>query len=217
MTQQEFLRIRAITPEVILSFPHLFEPQTPPNSNTPKYSAALVFPPGTDVSELKKAAIKVGKSRWKGYVDGAKKGRYHWPFRDDAEDIAEKGYAEGSIFFNASSKKRPGVVSIVPDPATGKPMVIDDPERIYPGIIARVSVTFYTFDVNGNKGVGVGLNNVQIIRDGERLDGRLDPSDEFEADPDAVADLSDLEDTEDSEFADDGEVADDEDDLSDLM
>jgi hypothetical protein len=216
MAQQEFLRKRVITPEVILSYPHLFEPQTPPNSTKAKYSTAIVVPAGVDISDLKKTALEVGQSRWKNFPDGVRKGKFHWPFRDDAEDIEEKGYPEGSQFFNASSKKRPGVVSVVPDPATGKPMLVDDPERIYPGIIARVSVTFYTFDVSGNKGVGVGLNNVQIIRDGERLDGRLDPSDEFEADPNAVADLSDLEDETDG-GSDDGEVADDGDDLTDLM
>ncbi len=180
MAQQEFLRKRIITPEVILSYPHLFEPQTPPGSTVAKYSAAIIFPAGTDLKEMKKLALEVGQSRWKKFADRVRKGQLNWPFRDEAEDIAEKGYPEGSTFFNASSKKRPGLVSIVPDPATGKPMVIDDPEQAYPGVIARVSVTFYTYDVSGNKGVGVGLNNVQIVRDGERLDSRLDQSDEFE-------------------------------------
>lgn len=192
MAQQELLRKRVITPEAVLSYPHVFEPQQF-EDGPPKYSTALVFPEGTDLSEMKKAALEVGRSRWKDFADGVRRGRYHWPFRDDPADVAEKGYPEGSTFLNASSKKRPGVVSIIPDPATGKPMVVDDPERVYPGVFARASVTFFTFEVKGNRGVGVGLNNLQIIRDGPRLDGRVDPTDEFEADPDAVPDLSDLE------------------------
>lgn len=217
MADTDIVRRRVITPEVILSYPHLFEPQAPPNTDSePKYSAALVFPEGRGVDgesikAMQQAALEVGQARFgDGFADGVRKGKFHWPFNSDEETVAEKGYArfgEGTIFVNANSKQRPGVVSIVPDPNTGKPMVIEDEEKVYPGVIARVSVTFYPFSVSGNKGVGVGLNNVQIVRDGERLDSRLDPTDEFEADPEAVADLSDLEE----------DATDEGDDLSDLM
>jgi len=208
----EQIKRRVITPECMLSYPHLYEPTRYDEKAALKYSVAAVFLPGTDLTEMKKAIVEVGGARWKDFVAGVKSGKYHFPFHSDPEMIAGKGYPEGAVYFNASSDGQPGVVTLVPDPATGKPMTAE-PSQVYPGVIARLSVTFYTFpagDRKGNRGVGVGLNNVQIIRDGERLDGRMAPADEFDADPDAVADLSDLEPTE----ADDGG---DDELLSDLM
>ena len=192
----ERLKIRMITPEGMLSYPHLFEPTQYDEKAPMKHSTVFVFMPGTKLTEIKKAVIEVGKARWSDYVEGVKSGKYHFPLHG-GEKATEKGYPEGSVFFNASSDGAPGVVTLVPDPETGKPMFAD-PKQVYPGVIARLSVTFYTFpagEKKGNRGVGVGLNNVQIIRDGERLDGRVSPVDEFDADPNAVADLSDLEPT----------------------
>ena len=42
---------------------------------------------------------------------------------------------------------------------------------MYSGCYGRASINFYPYSVNGNKGVGVGLNNVQKLTDGERLGG----------------------------------------------
>jgi len=212
---EERLKRRIITPECMLSYPHLYEPTQFDEKAAFKYSTAAVFLPGTDITEMQRAVIEVGKARWPDYVEGVKSGKYHFPFHG-GEKATEKGYPEGSVFFNASSDAPPGVVTLIPDPETGKPMFAD-PKQVYPGVIARLSVTFYTFPAGerkGNRGVGVGLNNVQIIRDGERLDGRMNPTDEFSADPNAVADLSDLEPVETPAGADDDG---DDDLLSDLM
>lgn len=52
------------------------------------------------------------------------------------------------------------------------------PER-YSGCYARVSLNFYAFNSNGNKGVACGLGNIQKIRDGESLGGRSSATDDF--------------------------------------
>lgn len=177
---------RVITPEAIISYPTLFEPRASEEGKQPKYSCALIFPEGTDLTELKAAAKEAAVEKF-----GAKLPKnLRMPFRDDGE---EKGYPEGSIFFNARGTRKPGVVAAYADPRTGKPAVIDDPEAVYPGQIVRASVTAYGYDVSGNRGVAFGLNNVQILRDGERLDGGRSATDEFEATAPAP-DLSDLED-----------------------
>ena len=44
---------------------------------------------------------------------------------------------------------------------------------------ARVSLSFYAFNVNGNRGVACGLGNVQKIKDGERFGGKSSASDDF--------------------------------------
>ena len=50
----------------------------------------------------------------------------------------------------------------------------------------------FSYDINGSRGVSFALQNVQKLRDGERIDGRLRPEDEFDAIQDRGADLEDL-------------------------
>jgi hypothetical protein len=41
-------------------------------------------------------------------------------------------------------------------------------------------VRFFGYDQAGNKGVGCGLNNIQKLKDGERLDGTVSAEAAFE-------------------------------------
>lgn len=171
---------KIITPEFIASYPVLFEPKADDRGEL-FYSVALVFPAGTDLEALKADAMAVGKAKWGAkYVPGPS---FHFPFRTDAE---AKGYPEGSTFFSAKTKSKPGIVSRYAGP-DGKPQVITDPEAIYPGVILRASIRFYAFESDKKKGVGVQLNNLQKVRDGERMDGRMKAEDEFDADGEAPA------------------------------
>jgi len=51
--------------------------------------------------------------------------------------------------------------------------------EIYSGVYARVSLSFYAFNSNGNRGIACGLGNIQKVRDGEPLGGRTNAADEF--------------------------------------
>jgi hypothetical protein len=202
---------RLILRNAILSYPNLFTPRAA--SNEPgakaKYGAAFVFADPTELADFKRAAIQVAQERWGDKLAGAKLRaldtqhgaaiflvsstvRVRMPWNDSAEVVAAKGYPEGSAFVNARSDSKPGVVSIVPDPNTGKPSQITDESRIYPGVIVNVSGDLYGYAKSGNNGVAFGLGNVQVVRDGDRLDSRRNAADEFTADAGAVADLSDL-------------------------
>lgn len=182
---------KVITPEAIISYPHIFEPQTPPGASEPVYSCALVFLDDVDISEMKTAVTAVAKEKWGDRTkDLIKSGKIRLPFREDG---AEKGYPEGSTFVNVKSKQRPGVVSIYAG-ANGKAAEITDPKEIYPGAVVKASLRPYAYSVNGNNGVAFSLGNLQKIRDGERMDGRLSAADEFTAEPRPTADLSDLDD-----------------------
>ena len=66
------------------------------------------------------------------------------------------------LFLNANSNTKPGIV----DKDLNE---ILDPEEVYSGCWGRASINFFAYDSNGNRGVGVGLNNIQKLRDGERL------------------------------------------------
>jgi hypothetical protein len=178
-----------ITPKGRLSYPHLFEPQLPPNGKEAVYSCTLVFEDGTDLSALEKLADEAGTEKFGAKYAALKKSReFRMPFRTDGE---AKGYPEGSTFINIKSKNAPGIVSIYPG-EDGKPAKITDPSQVYAGCFARASVRAYGYDTAGNKGIAFALNNVQKLADGDRLDGRIRAEDEFEADANASADLNDL-------------------------
>lgn len=222
---------RVILRDAILSYPNLFTPRAA--SNDPdakaKYSAAFIFPDPDALKEFKKQAIKTAQDRWGDKLKGAKlttletqhgpaiflvagATRLRMPWNDNPGTVASKGYPEGSVFINARSDSKPGIVSIVPGP-DGKPAPVTDESKVYPGVIVNVSVDLYAYGKSGNNGVAAGLGNVQVVRDGDRLDNRVNAKDEFDADADAVADLSDLT-GEGDEVA---VGADDSDDLSDLI
>ena len=196
-----------VTPEAILSYPHIWEPDAFEPGDVPKYSAALIFTKDTDIEALQKAVLAVAKEKFGKKAAGLiRSGKLGLPFRDDPEDIEEKGYPEGSTFFNARSKNKPGVVSIFND-GNGKPSIITDEDEIYPGVIVKAALSVFYYKVKGNAGIAFGLNHIQKIRDGERIDGRVSVEDSFDVDPDAGVSLSDLEDVDvepDEEDGDDG-------------
>lgn len=206
---------RVRLPEAILSFPKVYTPEAFAEGDKAKYSATFVFPPGSDLKGLKAAAVEVGREAFGSKFDEmVKKGKLHWPFRDpDDDENATRGYPEGSTFIRARSERQPGIVSIYPGP-DGKPLPITDEDQIYAGVIVNATVDVYAFKGQLNSGITFGLGNIQKVRDGERLDGRLPASAEFEADASAAANLDDLDS--------DAPVAvaagvDDGDDLSDLL
>jgi hypothetical protein len=79
------------------------------------------------------------------------------------------------MFVNANSTTPPQVVDADLQP-------ILDASEVYSGCYARVSVSFYAFNTNGNKGIACGLGNIQKLRDGEPLGGnRISAEDDFGA------------------------------------
>jgi hypothetical protein len=181
---------KLISPEAMLSYPALFEPKTTPSGDL-KYGCALVFPEGSDLSALKNAALAALEERWGSKAkDMLQRKQLKWPFRDGAEKDTQ-GYGPGTTFINVTSKQQPGVVDRYAGP-DGKPRPITDPSEIYPGCFVRASLRPFTYDTNGSKGVSFGLQNLQKLRDGERIDGRMRPEDEFEAIETGAADLDDL-------------------------
>lgn len=49
------------------------------------------------------------------------------------------------------------------------------------GDYCNVSVNFYGFNANGNRGVAAGLGNIQLVKRGDRLAGKASASSDFEA------------------------------------
>ncbi len=183
-----------VTPKAVLSYPHLDKPQAPQKpTDKPKYSAALVFAPGTDLAALQAAVMAAGEERWPGkFAEMVRVQAARSPFRKDAE---AKGYPAGSVFLNVRTEQKPGVVYLHAG-SDGKPARVPDEkirEELYPGCFVRAQVRAFAYDSNGNKGVSFALNNIQKLGDGERLDNRQAAEDAFEADLNAApADLAGL-------------------------
>jgi len=183
---------KVITPEAILSYPHLLKPQADKDNpaKKAKYSCSLVFLAGTDLTELRKAVIAAATEKFGAtYKVGGKsvpieealaKGALKSPFRTDG---AAKGYPEGSIFLNVRTEQKPGIVFAWAG-EDGKPKKMSDEdiaEQMYPGCKVRASLAAFGYDTSGNKGVSFALQNLQKLGEGERLDGRASAEEEFDA------------------------------------
>ena len=55
-----------------------------------------------------------------------------------------------------------------------------DQSEVYSGCYGKISVTFYGYNSNGNRGIAAGLGNIQKLRDGESLGGRTSAADDFQ-------------------------------------
>lgn len=141
----------------------------------PKYSVSAIIPKSdTENIEKIKAAIEQAKkdslSKWGGKIPANLK----LPLRDgDIDRLEDEAYAD-SYFFNANSRQAPQVVDKNVQP-------ILDQSEVYSGCYGRISVNFYGFNNNGNRGIAAGLGNIQKLKDGEPLGGRTNAEDDFEA------------------------------------
>lgn len=166
---------KVITGKVRLSFANIWEPKSINGGDT-KYSSSILIPKADKTTMKKiKAAVEAAKELGKNEKWGGKIPKnIHTPVRDGDDEADEKGEAyEGHYFLNASSKNKPGIVD------RNREEIIDTTE-VYSGCYVRVSISFYPFDTNGNKGVAVGLNNIQKWEDGDFLGGRSRAEDDFD-------------------------------------
>lgn len=159
---------KVITPEFRASYVRVFEPAEQPNGDM-AYSVQMIFPKNTDLSEMRAAAEA---AMTKQFGEKSKWPKNYWnPFRDGDKDRDAPEY-ENSIFILAKTKNQPGVVDENVQP-------IMSADEFYSGCYARASVVFYAFDKGGNRGLGVGLNNLMKTRDGDRLDGKRSAEEDF--------------------------------------
>lgn len=188
---------KVITALAILSYPwlHAKQKQRDDSTSQPKFSATLLFTPALlalpgeaeRFKAMKVALAIAGEEKFPGKFATLVKGeKFGKSFRSDWE---AKNYPENTIFLNARSDQQPGLVY-----ADLTKVSQEDIQKVfYAGAIVRASLTAYGYDRSGNKGVTFGLNNMQKIRDGERLDNRAAAEDEFTADlSQAPADMSNI-------------------------
>lgn len=176
-------RIEVTTRKVRLNFPHLFEPHSFDDKQDPKYSAVIMLPK-TDTGTKKLIEEAIEKAIEKGIQEkwgGKRPKNIDVAFTDyDAQGLEpdDEGYYEpykGHYIFNAKSNAQwpPVVVSLNPN------IPITDQSEIYSGVYARVNLSFFPYSYGKKTGVGIALNMVQKLADGEPLSGKRDASDVF--------------------------------------
>lgn len=188
-----------LTPRGRLLYPSLFKPRAMKGETDPKkakYQATLLFPAGCNFDAIRAAVKEIVEENVPAKARATTKLRL--PFLKTADQPRLVDYAEAfpdMLRFNATN--RPDVVT-----PKGDRSITEDEEadEVYGGRWARVSCRAFWYDTTGNKGVSLGLQNVQLLLgpDGEpgepMAGGRVRGTAEFEAvSDDAVKSLLDDE------------------------
>ena len=164
---------KVVTGVVRLSYANIWQPKSI-NGGAEKYSCSIIIPKDDKatidaINAAIDAAIKEGAHKFGGKVPP--RGALKLPLRDGDTERDDEAY-RGAFFVNANSTTQPEVVDKHVRP-------IIDHSEIYSGVYARVSLSFYAFNSNGNRGVACGLGNIQKVCDGEPLGGRTSAAAEF--------------------------------------
>lgn len=181
---------KVIVPNARLSFVNLLEPKAY-EGQEPKYSV-MVLINKTDTKTLAKIekAIDVAYAQGveSGKLKGIKRDRLKTTLRDADEefDIADNPEFKNHMFINLSSKNRPGIINQFKQKT-------ENPEEVYSGVYANISMNFYPYNVTGNKGVSAGLNNVMVLGHGDYLGGRASAESDFaDFEAEEAEDLNDI-------------------------
>lgn len=173
---------KVLTGEVRLSYAHLSQPYANPNqpNSEPKYSVTLLIPK-TDVSTYndiissRDAAYEAAvQNDWKGLRPQLRSLLIYDGDGTRADGSPFGPECAGCWVITASTKRKPQVVDI------SNVNVELAPQDVYSGMYARVTLNFFAFNSNGNKGVGCGLGNVMKTRDGEPLAAGATAAQDFE-------------------------------------
>jgi hypothetical protein len=171
MSKKKRTSIKILTPTFRASFANVWTPKPINNSVKLYYSVAMLFDAKAQATpEFKK--LRAGIQQIIKDDFGGKTPPRFWNPLQKGDEKDYEGY-KGMIFINAKSEIKPGVVG--PDTQD-----ILDPNDFYSGCFARATISLFPFNTAGNVGVGVGLQNLQKLKDGEPLSGRTKASDDFE-------------------------------------
>lgn len=176
-------KTKVVTGTVRLSYANVWEPKSI-NGGAEKYSVSLIIPKSDKktiaaINAAVDAAIEEGLAKFGGKKPN--KAAIKLPLRDGDAERDDEAYAD-SYFVNANSQTPPQIVDQNVNPIMNR-------SEVYSGVYARVSINFYAFNSNGNKGVACGLGNIQKVRDGQPLGNRSTAEDDFGAIEDAEDDF----------------------------
>lgn len=187
-------KTKIVTGVCRLSYANLLYPMSNTDGQNPRYSVSIVIPKTDTVTinaimAATRAAYEAGSDKLRIGKTVPAYDKVKHPLRDGDEERPDDPVYAGCYFINASSVRKPQIIDT-------KLHRLDDPDTVYSGMYARVSINMYAFSAAGNRGIAAGLNNVLKVRDGERLGGAATAEEDFAAfleditpdDPDVLSD-----------------------------
>lgn len=166
-----------VTGKVRFSYAYVFEPRTTQNGET-RYSVTILIPKSDLVTKQKIDAeiARVLQESVNSTFGGIKPTNPKTPIHDgDGLKPSGEPYGDeckGHWVITANSKEAPEIVDANLNPIMSK-------TEFYSGCYGRVSLRFFAYSTNGNKGIGCGLGNIQKLEDGESLTGKTTASQDF--------------------------------------
>ena len=174
-----------------VAFVNLFEPKKN-DQDQDVYGFTGLIPKTPEGEKIKAQLMAIcSEAVTKQWPDAATRPKLKNPLHDaDVGDDTDDGVAKaekydgfkGHWYFNCSSRYQPGMLDKYKKPLVkGK-----DDAALYSGVWLYVQVNAYTFD-NKKKGVSIGLQNIMVAKDDEKLGGGApDPQAAFGAIPAAA-------------------------------
>jgi len=174
------------------SYAHFFEPRSVGEGDNAKmkFGTALIIPYDHPQAEtIKDIADALGEAKFGQKWATVKRNRP--PLRDPwreykkaCKDAEEEGddpaeiekpaeYLKGSYVLNVNSDRKPQVVDQKVQP-------IFEEAELYSGCYINISCRGFAYDKDSNRGVAFGMNNVQLVKQGERLGGAPNAEEEFD-------------------------------------
>jgi hypothetical protein len=162
-----------VTPAGRLMYGAFFEPRVmkgETDMSKAKYSATLLLPAKADLTAIEEAIEE---------ASAGKKGKWRHPLLDTADNERLAEYAEEfPVFIRCNSKYRPDVIDRHKESVRQE----NESDEVYNGRWARFTVRPFFYDAQMNKGVSLGLQNVQLLQHDEVLaGGRISASSQFDA------------------------------------
>ena len=168
---------KVVTGVCTFSYLNCWEPKAIDGGKA-KYSVSLIIPKTDDKTvERVMSAVQAAYNEDGNKLAGRDKivpplSAIKIPLRDgDLERPGDENY-KGCWFINANSATQPGIVDVNCQPILNR-------SEMYSGVKGRASISFFGYNVNGNRGIAAGLNNLQKISDGKPLGGRPRAEDDF--------------------------------------
>ena len=150
--------IKVVTGLVRFANVHLYKPMSCVQGASPKYSVTLIIPKSDtktieSINSAFAQVLELNNSKL------TNKPKIPYGLKDGDVERGDPLYSD-AYFINTSTSEKPGIVDVDLNP-------LIEPNDVYDGCYGRVSITFFAYSVNGKGGIGLGLNNVQKLKDGE--------------------------------------------------
>lgn len=181
-----------VTPVFRMAFPNLLAPREDMSKRL-CYSVVALFPEGTDLTNMKRAAKAAAAAKWGD--DEAK-----WPqgLNSPFTDGNTKGKTDGNGTFrvwkgyeNTTAVSFKRIASLdAPVVVLGTDQLVTDPKEVYGGRWARAQVNAFAYEKGKERGIAFGLNMIQLREHDEPFVSDRDPAAVFGDESEPVAAVS---------------------------